>query len=134
MIPCKLRPQLQKYGAEGFSSNQRFGTYTQCYHHEVKGYGKKAWVVCADILLDYDAVSGDIPDQEIVAQCIAYLNTPQKSRYGKRRNKKLPYGTFAADALSFRLREKNGEKYFQVRLVTNQQKNKKFWREGPSLL
>ena len=58
-------------------------------YHGVKGFGAKTWVVIVNIDLDYEnhAFEGKSVD-EITDECIEYLNTPPKSKYGKKRKRK----------------------------------------------
>jgi len=109
----------------------RYGVYLQAMHWGVKGYGKKKWVVAVKIELDYEqAKEKGYTDDEIVKECIAYLNAPQKSKYGKKRMRK-PLYAFDPAPYGYKIIEKDTGTLISARLVTPHQKNKNFWNTGP---
>tara|TARA_R110000824_G_scaffold8737_1_gene39515 strand:- start:2319 stop:2648 length:330 start_codon:yes stop_codon:yes gene_type:complete len=108
--------------------------YSSCYIHSIKGYGKNRWVVHANIDFDYESVKElQLSEQEIVQRCIEYLNTPLKSKYGKKRKRKLPYGKFEPVPYRFKLKEKNNKVYIEAQLIVLSHENKKFWHSGVRL-
>lgn len=133
MIPCTLRRCLRKYHTNDVQMAARYGTYMQSLFHSVKGYGKDCWAVGVKIDLDYTTASTTHSDEEIVKKCIEYLNTPPKSKYGKRRRRKPAYGTFRPTPYRFWVKEKDGEAHIQALLLVPKKRNNKFWGEGPQL-
>ena len=133
MIPCTLRRCLRKYHKHDIKLPARYGTYVQSFYHTIKGYGKKAWAVSVEMDLDYAGAAEAYADEEIIKKCIEYLNTPPKSKYGKRRKRKLPYGKFAETPYRFWVKEGKGSRYLQAILVVGTKTHPKFWGEGPLL-
>lgn len=107
--------------------------YLQSFFHSVKGYGKKYWAVGVEIDLDYAEATKIYTDEEIVKKCIEYLNTPPKSKYGKRRRRKCTYGTFKPDPYRFWIKERDAQQHIQAILLIDKKRNNKFWGEGPQL-
>jgi hypothetical protein len=133
MILCTLKRHIRKYYTSDLDDSHRYGLYLHSLFHSIKGYGKKCWGVGVEIDLDYYTAAQKYSDEEIVKKCIEYLNTPQKSKYGKRRRRKLSYGAFEPEPYRFWIKEKNGQSYIQAILLANKKKNNKFWGEGPQL-
>tara|TARA_R110000824_G_scaffold134691_7_gene297740 strand:+ start:8392 stop:8790 length:399 start_codon:yes stop_codon:yes gene_type:complete len=132
VIECSLQPVISRYSNHD-SKKPKYGVYLQSMYWGVKGYGKSTWVVSVKIELDYDKVKEDYEnDDEIISKCIEYLNTPPKSKYGKRRKRK-PLYTFDTKPYSFEIIEKKSKKLISARLITKERKNKHFWNAGPSL-
>ena len=128
MIECKLIP-MKKYGKHGGGDEKvKFGKYLNSIYH-LKGFGRKKWIVGVNIALDYDEQQ-DKQLQEITEGCIEFLNTPPKSKYGKRRKRKPLYGAFEGEPYKFYLREQDSKKYIQALLVVEHRKSKFFWGEG----
>jgi hypothetical protein len=133
VIPCTLRRHLRSYHKHDVLTTPRYGTYLQSLFHSIKGYGKKWWAIGVEIDLDYATVTEACSDEEIIKRCIEYLNTPPKSKYGKHRRRKPPFGTFRPQPYRFWVKEKNGQIYLQAILLAGKRKNNKFWGEGPHL-
>ena len=134
MIPCTLRRYIRPYHKADVKASPRFGQYVQSFFHSVKGYGKKCWAVCVEIDLDYHDASQSQSDEEIIKNCIEYLNTPPKSKYGKRRRRRTTYGTFREEPYRFWVKRPDGQRpYIQALLLTAKKENNKFWGEGPLL-
>lgn len=127
MIECNLIP-MKKYGNYAKNDKVKFGKYMNSIF-QFKGFGRKKWVVGVNIDLDYEE-QHEKPLQEIVEGCVEFLNTPPKSKYGKRRKRKPLYGLFEADPYKFYLLEKDNKKYIQALLVIGERKSKHFWGEG----
>lgn len=134
MVPCTLRRYIRPHHKHDIKSSPRYGVYMQSFYHTVKGYGKKCWAVGVEIDLDYAAASAERSDEEIVKSCIEYLNTPPKSKYGKRRRRRPPYGVFGSEPYRFWVKRPEGEApYIQALLLTGTKTSDKFWGEGPIL-
>ena len=124
MIPCKLLP-VREYEWLTFlnkTKKTKFGHYQPIFFN-VKGYGRDCWVVSTRIKLEEEI--SEIND-DIIKGCIEYLNTPPKSKYGKRRKRKPLYGTFRDTPQSYKI--KDG--YIQAFLIVEDRKNKNFWGSG----
>ena len=131
MIECSLA-EIKRYSfLPNYEDKIKHGLYSSCVYHSIKGFGKKAWVVIVNIDLDYDKHDSEGKSLEEIARgCIEYLNTPMKSKYGKRRKKKLPYGKFYEDPHRAFLKENGSKKFIQAYLVVGDRKRRCFWGEG----
>ena len=131
MIECTLH-EIKKYSSSASANSKvKYGMYSSAVYHNIKGFGKKAWVVIVNIDLDYEkhAVEGKSLE-EIIKGCIEYLNTAPKSKYGRRRKRKLLYGSFQNTPYRAYLKEKNNKKYIQALLIVSDKKRKCFWGKG----
>jgi len=135
LIRCKLQQsQSEFHGRKERGKHARYGMYSSCFIHSIKGYGKSRWVVHVNIDFDYEgAKEAGLEEKEIVEKCIEYLNTPQKSRYGKKRKRKLPYGKFEPAPYRYKFKEKDNKVYIAAQLVIGCNENKNFWSRGLTL-
>jgi hypothetical protein len=132
MIPCTLKPIQLSYKSP--SSSAKYGVYSQSWHWSIKGYAKKKWAVIVKIVLDYEAAQKECDnDEEIVAKCIEYLNTPPKSKYGKRRKRKPLFGEFDSKPYLYKVCDDERGKYIEAHLVVNRNKSKMFWGKGATI-
>ena len=131
MIECALQPIALKYLPD-VVKKQKYGMYLQAMYWDIKGYGKKKWLVAVKIGLDYSKAKEIYEnDDDIVEKCIEYLNTPPKSKYGRRRKRK-PLYVFAKTPYKYNIEEDDeGKKTISAKLITEEQKNKHFWKNGP---
>jgi len=135
MIECTLH-KIKKYSSSTSSGNKKikYGIYSSAVYHNIKGFGKKNWVVIVNIDLDYEKHAGEGKSlEEITKDCLLYLNTPPKSKYGRRRKRKLLYGAFQDTPYRAYLKEKDNKKYIQALLIVNDKKRKCFWGKGEKL-
>jgi len=111
----------------------KYGQYSHSIFHNIAGFGIKRWVVIVNIELDYELHSKQHTDEEIVGKCVNYLNTPKPSKYGKKRKRRLPYGSFE-QIYKYSIKQDDcGTKYIQACLVVQKRKNKHFRGEGEKL-
>ena len=130
MIECRLR-KVADPAYDSCATLSKDGTYSQTMHWGVKGYGKKSWVVSVKIDLDYDKAKKQFnEDEKIIKECIKFLNTPQKSKYGKHRMRKLLY-SFEPLPHTFKVLREEDKTMLSAQLVIKEQKNKHFWKTGP---
>tara|TARA_R110000824_G_scaffold150209_8_gene320769 strand:+ start:2066 stop:2500 length:435 start_codon:yes stop_codon:yes gene_type:complete len=137
MIECTLMG-MKKYsdslGMVASDNKIKFGKYSGSIYHSIPGFGKKNWVVIVNIDVNYGPyISTGVPPEDVVAQCITYLNTPPKSKYGKRRKRKPLFGTFRNEPYRYSLKERDGKKYIQAHLVVEKRKQRHFWGEGEQI-
>ena len=135
MIECNLR-EITKLSltTPPLNKKAKHGQYSKAMYYSIKGFGKTSWVVIVNIDLDYDKhISEGKTLQEVAEGCIEYLNTPPKSKYGKRRKRKPLYGLFKKEPYRAYLKEKDDTKYIQALLVVDDRKRKCFWGEGEKL-
>ncbi len=131
MLECKLQSISPSFNKPE-SNKPKYGTYLQTMYWGIKGFGKKTWVVAVKIDLDYTLAKEEYNsnDDEIIKNCIAYLNAPQKSRYGRKRMRKPQY-IFNPEPYSYKIVEGEDKTYIAAKLITSEQKNKNFWNIGP---
>ena len=132
MIECNLQPIVSRYLDP--SPKPRHGVYLQSMYWDIKGYGKTVWVVEVKINLpNYDALKETYEsDDDIVQKCVEFLNTPPKSKYGKKRKRK-PLYSFDSTPYAYEIIDgKQGGKVISARLKTSEKKNVHFWKSGPA--
>ena len=131
MIECKLMPMAEDTSKPIRFSKVRHGLYSNSFHWSVSGFGRKNWVVIVNIDADHEKYLDEGKTiEEIVTGCIEYLNTPPKSKYGKKRKRKPLHGSFHREPHRAKLLEKNDEKYIQALLIVDKKKSRHFWGEG----
>jgi len=130
MIPCTLSQIKQNSLIKNTSLKFKHGQYLSNYFH-IKGYGKKCWVVAVNIEVDHALyLAQGLSEKELILQCVAHLNFPPKSKYGKKRRRQPLYGKFRAEPYSFKLKIKNGKSVIETLLVIERRKSRHFWGEG----
>jgi len=130
MISCTLAPIKQNNFIQPQATNHKYGQYLSNYFH-IKGYGKKCWVIAVNIEINHSVYLAQGYNKEtLVRECIAHLNFPPKSKYGKKRRRQPLYGKFRDEPYSFTLKVKDGKPIIQALLVTERRKSKYFWGEG----
>jgi len=134
MIECKLMPISDSPWFAPSSNKVKYGLYSSSCYWSIRGFGKKCWVIIANIDVDHEKYLNEGKTiEEIVVECIEYLNTPPKSKYGKKRKRKPVYGLFHKKPHTVKLLEKSDKKYIQALLIIDEKKNKYFWGEGESI-
>jgi len=132
MIKCKLMPLYEGSANSLRASKSRYGLYSNSFHWSVDGFGRKNWAVIVNFDVDHEKYLQEGKTiEEIVEECIEYLNTPPKSKYGKIRKRKPLYGAFHEIPHKVKLIEKKNKKYIQALLIVNKKKSRHFWGEGP---
>ena len=129
VFACTLRPVLEwggDYGEE--EPTERYGRYHNS-NFRIPGFGRNACVVAAHIIGDIDKyLSEGHSEQTIVDACMKELNKPPRKRARKPR-----FG----DKLSVHkykfLKDKKGDTYIGVALITTKKRNKNFWGTGQKL-
>ena len=131
MIECTLANIKKSFSNSAKTKN---GLYSSCMFYGIKGFGTRVWVVIVNIDLDYDKYASEGKNLEEVAKgCVEYLNTPPKSKYGRRRKRKPVYGSFQDEPYRVILKEKNNRKYIQAMLLVNDRKRNCFLGAGEKL-
>ena len=128
MIKCRLRD------IDGAGSDVRKGRYHGSNFWDLKGFAKDRWVVGAYIDFDSDDQLAQSPpwmsEEEVVKECIEYLNQPPaRQKYEKKKTSSL-YGNLSLYQYTFR--HDGTRTYIEVLLTTDQKKNKYFWGKGKS--
>jgi len=130
MIVCSLR-DMNFTGSE-----VRKGRYHGSNFRDVKGFGKNRWVIGAYIDFDCASELGQSPawmsEEEVISDCIKYLNeVPKRKKYEKKKPKP-PYGNLSLYRYTFKRNEGARRNYIEVLLITDQKKNPNFWGKGQS--
>ena len=87
-----------------------------------------------EIDIDFSlCVEKDMSEREVVEACVNYLNLPPPRKKYAKREPKPPYGIL--ELYRYYVKEVDtttNKTRVQVLLLTDQRKNKNFWREGVS--
>ena len=129
VFACTLRPVLE--WGEAYSEEEpkeRYGRYHNS-NFRIPGFGKNTWVVAAHIIGDIDKyLSEGHSEQAIVDACMKELNKPPRKRARKPRfGDKLSVHSYKF------LKDKKGDTYISVALITTKKRNKNFWGRGQKL-
>ena len=129
MLDCKLR-EFSEFGSILVPTNKRSknGFYSNSIY-PIKGYGRDSWVIITHIDFDYEkCLEEGLSEQQIFHECIDYLNKPPpRKKYAKKKPKPL-YGKLKL--YKAKLKEGENGKFIEAEIITDQRKNKNFWREG----
>ena len=133
MIECSLR-EMGEYGSTlpDYNKRRRQGKYHGSdFYGTVSGYGIKKWVVGVYIDVDYQSyLDDDTSEEEVVKQCIEFLNQPPpRKKYQKKKPQPL-YGHIDEKPVTFRFNRDESGTFIEALLVTDQKKNKNFWGAG----
>jgi hypothetical protein len=108
MIECSLMG-LKKHGSLLETDNKKikYGQYLSSHFYSIPEFGKKCWVVAVNIIVDYEKyISEGLSPEQVTKECIEYLNTPPKSKYGKRRKESRCMVSFEKSHTDFTLKIK----------------------------
>ena len=129
MIECCLQP-FDAPGAQEIK-NSIHGIYTGSWL-PLKDYGRSIWGVCVGIDLDYDKVKKEYDDDdEILENCIKFLNLAPKSKYGRTRKRK-PLYKFESKPYEYKVLAKKNKTYISAVLHIKENNNKYFYGKGDS--
>lgn len=138
-LECHLMEQREYMltkdsGYGGETDETRHGKYHGSMFWQVENFGKKKWVVCVNIALNWQILlAAGMSEEEIVKRCIAYLNLPPKRKKFQRRHKAPLYGKLSPVPVWTRLKEESGQQFISAVIVTDKRRCKKFWNEGVSI-
>tara|TARA_R110000824_G_scaffold129472_4_gene290721 strand:+ start:454 stop:888 length:435 start_codon:yes stop_codon:yes gene_type:complete len=131
MIECALRDLKEFHSVipSWNSHKTKKGLYSGSNFFSIKGFGREKWVIVVHIDIDYESYLGEgLTKKEIVNECVEFLNQPlPRKKYAKKTPKPL-YGVLSTHK-SFFKKDEQGT-YIEAYLITDQRKNKNFWREG----
>ena len=129
MIDCKLR-EFSEFGSAIAPTNKKIknGFYSNSVY-PIKGYGRDRWVIITHVDVDCEKYLAEgMSEKQIFQGCIDHLNQPpSRKKYAKKKPQPL-YGELKL----YKAKIKEGEsgKFVEAEIITNQRKNKHFWREG----
>jgi len=129
MIQCSLRLIPKSSFKKLPEELTKHGRYSSSVFH-INGYGDTKWVVGCYLDVDYDQYLDKMTEEQFVNSCIEFLNEPPKREKFERRMKNSLYGKL--DIHSYKLRERNGNRFVELLLITDDRKNDNFWGEGVS--
>jgi len=129
MIECSFR-EFHEFGSVIASSNnkRRKGFYSHSVI-PVSGLGRDKWLIIAHIDINYQKhLHKGLSEKQIFQRCIEFLNQPPpRKKYAKKKPKPL-YGHMTPYKAKFK-EDENGQ-FIEAEIMTDQRKNKNFWREG----
>jgi len=135
VITCSLRPLPEwahiKRNPDG---KKKAGVYHGSFFHDIPAFGRSCWVVLGELDIDFNAHQEEnMSEREIVEACVNYLNLPPPRKKYAKREPQPPYGKL--ELYKYHVKEENvvnKKTRVQIFLITDQRKNKNFWREGIS--
>lgn len=135
-IACELVPMDEYDNIE--SPKKRFGRYHGTNFWNIRGYGRKVWVVASRIRILEPHLFSGLNDRELVERCIRFLNTPPPRKKYAKKQPTPKYGNL--DLYSFkRVVHENTQEasdppsVFSVLLKVSKSKNKLFWGKGKNV-
>ena len=127
MIECDLVPITEYSSLVSAKGKKKSGRYHGSMFWDVPGFGSKKWIVAAKII-----ITGPIPveytDDEVIDECLNYINTPPPRRKFQRRIRKPKYGKLGL--YRGQLKREQGASFISALLVTENRKSKHFWGKG----
>lgn len=112
-------------------TEMRCGAYHGSMFWEVPQFGKKAWVLVCNIVVDWKTLKQQgYSEEEIFKGCIKFLNRPPKRKKFQRRIKKSLYGNLSYVPVKTVFKEKEGDLIIQALIVTDKRRCNQFWSEG----
>tara|TARA_B100000131_G_C18032147_1_gene578921 strand:+ start:190 stop:654 length:465 start_codon:yes stop_codon:yes gene_type:complete len=110
---------------------KRCGAYHGSMFWEVPQFGKKAWVLVCNIVVDWKKLKAQgYSEEDIFKGCIKFLNKPPKRKKFQRRIKKSLYGNLSYIPVKTLFKEKEGDLILQALIVTDKRRCNQFWGEG----
>lgn len=131
MIECSLR-QMEEYGSllPNWSEGKKSGIYLGS-NYVYPMYGIQCWAVGVYVDVEYDKYKEQgLSDEEIVRQCVEFLNTPPPRKKYQKKKPVPTFGTLDEMPHLFRFKRDEDGTYIEMTLMTNQRKNKNFWGIG----
>ncbi len=128
MIRCELEPVAEFGQLLDTSGKKKFGRYHGSMFWDIPSYGSKRWVVAAKIKVNEPVDFDDMEDQEIILQCIDYINTPPPRKKFERRNPNPKYGIL--EVYSAKIKKEDDGILISALLITETRKSKHFWGRG----
>ena len=128
MIECDFEP-MPEYGGIATSSETKTkkGRYHGSMFWDVPEFSTKSWVVATKIRV-LEKIEDGMSDEDIVAGCVSYINTPPPRKKFQRRIRKPKYGTFKLYKAKVN-RDEQGV-CITALLITDKRKSKHFWGKG----
>jgi len=116
----------------GSDTKKKAGRYHGSFFADVPAYGRSQWVIIGEIDVDFGfCTTQEMSEREVVEACVNYLNLPPPRKKYAKREPKPPYGKL--ELYKYYVKESDDitkKTRVQVLLLTDQRKNKNFWREG----
>lgn len=128
MIKCELEPVAEFGQLLDTSGKKKFGRYHGSMFWDIPSYGSKRWVVAAKIKVNEPVDFDDMEDQEIILQCMDYINTPPPRKKFERRNPNPKYGIL--EVYSAKIKKEDDDILISALLITETRKSKHFWGRG----
>ena len=130
LIECLLVKMPEYSISQDSTAPKKFGRYLTTSYWDIKGYGRKRWVVGAYIDCDLGAHE-DLSEQEIVEGCINFLNKPPPRKKYAKKDPKPKFGKL--ELYRSKIVDKQGKKYILALFIVEERKNRLFWGKGISV-
>ena len=114
----------------GVKTTRNVTAYHGSMFWNVENFGKKKWVVCVRIAVNWRELSeAGLSTDEIFQRCIAHLNLPPKRKKFQRRRKTPLYGKLSPVPVWTRFKDEDGQQYISALIVTDKRRCRQFWSE-----
>jgi hypothetical protein len=126
MLECKFRP-INEFPILTDQNKKKLARYHGSIFTNVKD---DYYVIAAYIDGDFEKVIETMKEEEIIKECIEFLNEQKKLKKVK---KKKEFYCIYGDLLNYKSelkKDKEGKLYIEALLMTSEKKNSLFWGEG----
>ena len=130
---CELMP-MNEYSSIP-SEKKRFGRYHATNFWDIKGYGKKKWVVSVWIKIQNPSEVNGLSDNEVLEGCLNFLNTPPPRKKYARKDPEPKYGSlslYRGKSIDHEDAER-GSMIYSALVLVEKQKSKHFWSKGKNV-
>ena len=132
-LPCAFRLMPEwTHLKSGPGVKRKAGRYHGSFFADVPAYGRSRWVVLGEIDIDFGlCMEKEMSERQVIEACVNYLNLPPPRKKYAKREPQPPYGKL--ELYKYYVKESDDitkKTRVQVLLLTDQRKNKNFWREG----
>ena len=133
-IKCELLPMKEYPGAQ--SQKLRYGKYHRSNFWNVKGFGRKKWVVAFKMRVKVEDTLGNLSEKQLLKSCMKILNTPPPRKKYAKKQPRPKYGTlelYDAKRSTGTDPSHECERVYSVLAIVDTNKNKLFWGRGQSV-
>jgi hypothetical protein len=125
MLKCNFR-EVTEYPILNNQEKTKLGRYHQTTFSKIE---KGKYVIAVYIDGEFEEFLKENKEENLINECIEYLNSLKKKITKKNKNPKCIYGNLS-NYISFVKRNKNGKIYLESLLITDEPKNSYFWGEA----
>jgi len=134
MVDCEILPMKEYPNSQ--SQKVRYGKYHGSNFWDVKGFGRKKWVVALRMRVVLDDHLRDISERELINSCIEKLNTPPPRKKYAKKKPQPKYGKlelYSAKRSHTSTLSTISERLYSVLVIVDKNKSKMFWGKGQNV-